>query len=104
MPVIDLHAHLTPRCLIQSLRTGDLLHGIDPAVIARGMLRSISMDDRIADMERYGVDIQVVSCEPQMYCYQFAALNALAVHRDCNDEVAALVRDHPDRFAGLAIL
>jgi aminocarboxymuconate-semialdehyde decarboxylase len=104
MPVIDLHAHMTPACLIQALRTGDLVHGIDPAAIARGMLRSISADDRLADMDRCGIDAQVVSCEPQMYCYQFAAADALAVHRDCNDEVAALVRDHPNRFAGLAIL
>lgn len=104
MATIDLHAHLTPRCMTDALRSGGLLHGLDPATFARGLLRPIDTSRRLADMDRYGVDVQVVSAEPQMYCYQFDGPAALAIHRDCNDEVAALAGQRPDRFAGLAIV
>lgn len=104
MATIDMHAHLTPSCLTDALRAGKLLHGLDPAGFARGMLRPISTQQRLADMERYGVEMQVVSPEPQMYCYQFETAAALAIHRDCNDEVAELVSGRPDRFGGLAIV
>jgi aminocarboxymuconate-semialdehyde decarboxylase len=104
MATIDLHAHLSPACMTDALRVGDLLHGIDPATFARGLLRPISTSARLADMDRYGVDVQVISTEPQMYCYQFDVSAALAIHRECNEEVASLVAEHPDRFAGLAIL
>lgn len=104
MPSIDIHAHLTPRCLIDSLTRGTTLHGIDPRPIARGQLRSISVDERITDMDRYGIDVQVVSTEPQMYGYQFDVATTSKINRECNDEVAELVRDRPQRLAGLAIV
>jgi len=56
-------------------------------------------------MERMGVDVHVVSCEPQIYCYtQYDAASVLPVHRLCNDEVHQMGLDHPDRFSGLAML
>lgn len=104
MPTIDLHAHLTPRCMLDALQTGDKLHGLEPRAFARGQLRPLSTADRLRDMDRYGVDVQVVSPEPQMYCYDASPASAVPLHRECNDEIAALVQDRPDRFAGLAIL
>jgi aminocarboxymuconate-semialdehyde decarboxylase len=55
-------------------------------------------------MDRLGVDMQVVSAEPQMYGYQYPLEPALAIIRECNDEVYDLTIHRPDRFAGLAIL
>lgn len=104
MATIDMHAHLTPACMTDALAAGALLHGVDPATFARGLLRQISTGERLADMDRYGVDVQVVSAEPQMYGYEFGVTTAQAIHRECNDEVAALVASHPDRFSGLAIV
>jgi aminocarboxymuconate-semialdehyde decarboxylase len=104
MSTIDLHAHLTPTCMTEALRLGESLHGLDPSTFARGQLRSISTAERLADMDRLGVDVQVVSTEPQMYGYQFAVESTLAIHQECNDEVAAMVAARPDRFAGLAIV
>ncbi len=101
---IDVHAHLTPQVLIRAKAAGRSLHGVDPNEIARGQGRSITIDERVADMERLGEDIQVVSAEPQMYCYQYDSSAATAIHRDCNDEVAEHVRARPDRFKGFAIL
>ena len=101
---IDVHAHLTPQVLIRAKDAGRSLHGIDPTEIARGQGRSITIDERVADMDRLGEDIQVISAEPQMYCYQYGSSAAAAIHRECNDEVAEHVRARPDRFKGFAIL
>lgn len=104
VPTIDVHAHLTPRCLLRAKAAGTSLHGIDPAAIARGQGRSITLEARIADMDALGVDVQVVSAEPQMYCYQFGADAAAAVHRECNEEIREMVLARPDRFRGLAVV
>lgn len=101
---IDIHAHLTPRSLIRAKAAGRSLHGVDPNEIARGQGRSIAIDARVADMDRLGEDVQVISAEPQMYCYQYDSSAAAAIHRECNDEVAEHVRARPDRFRGFAIL
>jgi aminocarboxymuconate-semialdehyde decarboxylase len=104
MRTIDLHAHLTPHCLLESLRTGTPLHGIDANSIARGLGRDITIDDRLAHMDRIGVDVQVVSSEPQMYGYDLPVDTAAAIGRDCNDEIGDMISSRPDRFTGLAIL
>ena len=104
MATIDIHAHLTPQNLLRAKRAGVELHGIDPEKIARGQLKDISIDERVADMDRLGVDVQVVSAEPQMYCYQYPAEQAIPLHRETNDEVHSYTVGRPDRFDGLAIL
>jgi aminocarboxymuconate-semialdehyde decarboxylase len=104
MRTIDVHAHFTPRNLLRAKSRGTDLHGIPPADIARGQLLDLGPERRKADMDRLGVDVQVVSAEPQMYCYQYEAAAALAIHRECNDEAHDLTTGDPDRFTGLAIL
>jgi aminocarboxymuconate-semialdehyde decarboxylase len=101
---IDIHAHLTPHNLLAAKRDGRTLHGIDPETIARGQGLDIDVGRRLADMDRLGVDIQVVSAEPQMYCYQHPVERARSIHQEANDEVHQLQIDRPDRFRGLAIV
>jgi len=56
---------------------------------------------RLRDMEASGIDLQVVSLtSPGVQV--FDAATAVAVARDANDELAAAVAAHPDRYAGLA--
>jgi predicted TIM-barrel fold metal-dependent hydrolase len=58
---------------------------------------------RIADMDEAGIDMQVLS----LASMGFDALDpatATLLARDVNDELAAAVRAHPDRFAGFALL
>jgi aminocarboxymuconate-semialdehyde decarboxylase len=104
MRTIDIHAHLTPHCLLRARSNGTALHGIDPNEFARGRLRDISPEQRIADMDRLGVDVHVVSCEPQMYLYEHDVSSVAPLHRECNDEVHAMSVAYPDRLSGLAIL
>jgi len=104
MRTIDLHAHVTPRCLIEAKAAGTRLHGIEPSEIARGLGRAITPAQRVADLDRLCIDRQVVSAEPQVYCYQYPASSAAAIHRECNDEIHGMTTEHPDRFSGLAVL
>jgi aminocarboxymuconate-semialdehyde decarboxylase len=60
-----------------------------------------SLEERLADMDRMGVDIQAVSIAPyQMYYWAEPAIG-LDVARLINDELAETVGMHPDRLIGL---
>jgi predicted TIM-barrel fold metal-dependent hydrolase len=58
---------------------------------------------RIADMDKSGIDLQVLS----LAAMGFDALDAdtaSSLARDINDELAEAVRSHPERFGGFATL
>lgn len=56
---------------------------------------------RITDMDRDGIDIQVVSLvSPGIQVFEPDVAVKLA--KKYNDELAALVKEHPERFVGLA--
>jgi predicted TIM-barrel fold metal-dependent hydrolase len=58
---------------------------------------------RIAAMDEAGVDLQVLSLAAMGFDGLDSA-TATSLARDINDELAAAVKAHPDRFAGLATL
>ncbi len=59
--------------------------------------------NRIAEMDAAGVDIQVLSLNSPG-AEQLEAGEAIAVARETNDALAAAIRQHPQRFAGFAAL
>ncbi len=59
---------------------------------------------RLEECDRMGVDVQVLSTVPVMFCYWAQAKDTLDLARRLNDHVAATVRDHPKRFVGLGTL
>lgn len=60
-----------------------------------------SIEHRLSDMDRMGVDIQVVSLAPyQIYTWAAPDL-AEEVSRLSNDDLALAISPHPDRFIGL---
>jgi 2,3-dihydroxybenzoate decarboxylase len=58
---------------------------------------------RIADMDSCGIDVQILSLtSPGVQI--FAADMATGLARSANDELAAAIAAHPDRYAGLAAI
>lgn len=60
------------------------------------------LDERLADMDAMGVDIQVVSVSPTQYCYWADEELSLALVRTANDALAEACAANPKRLLGLA--
>ncbi len=58
---------------------------------------------RIADIDRDGIDMQVLSLSSPG-CEQFGAAEGMAQSKKINEELSQVVEKHPDRFIGLAAL
>jgi aminocarboxymuconate-semialdehyde decarboxylase len=63
-----------------------------------------TVEAKLADMDRLGIDVQVLSPAPPQYYYWADPELGLATARLINDRIAGTVAAHPDRFAGLATL
>jgi aminocarboxymuconate-semialdehyde decarboxylase len=59
---------------------------------------------RLEECDRHGVDVQVLSTLPVMFCYWARAKDTLDLARILNDHIAATVLAHPKRFVGLGTL
>ena len=100
MRSIDIHAHLTPQCVIQATREGRDWHGLKPGEMRIGPRNSWTPQQRLNDMDSLGVDVHVVSTFGQFYFYDREPRVTAAMHREVNDEVHQMTVDHPDRFKG----
>jgi len=104
MPVIDMHAHVTPERYKTAIAERGEWYGLDeqPGELGFGKF-DISVRDRLAEMDELGVDMQLVT--PTVGFNQY--FNELGItkqiHRECNDEIGEMVAEHPTRFAGLGI-
>jgi aminocarboxymuconate-semialdehyde decarboxylase len=104
-PVIDVHAHVTPQRFQRAVLAGELWHGLGPD---EGELDNPKNrwgpERRVEDMDHLGVDVQLISPTDCFYQYRLPSDTTAAIAADCNDEIAEMVRDRPDRFMGLGIL
>lgn len=62
------------------------------------------LDQRLRDMDTVGVDVHVLSATPQTYMYGQEAAVGVAASIIQNDQMAAHIKAHPDRFMGIATL
>lgn len=113
-PVIDLHCHRECRPVMDrmhaeaeragqiSLQQGsELTKKVSKAQLVELRPKMDSIDERLADMDRMGVDVQALSIAPyQMYNWAEPELGR-DVAREINDEMAETIAGHPDRFVGL---
>lgn len=60
-----------------------------------------SLEKRLEDMEREGIDIQVLSPIPVTFSYWSDPLHGLELAKFQNDFIASCVAKYPDRFLGL---
>ena len=118
MRTIDIHAHFMPQSMWQTLESGhnwyDVSYqeqngagftvnhsGRDKVPLPK---MRFSMEERIQDMDDQGVDVQVISVAAPLYSYHLPPGPGLQLAQEVNDEIAAMVRQRPDRFAGMATL
>src|SRR5918995_5634846 len=62
------------------------------------------LERRLHDMERAKYDRQLLSVLPQTVAYDEEPALALALSQIQNNHIAALVKQHPDRFVGLGMV
>jgi aminocarboxymuconate-semialdehyde decarboxylase len=102
---IDIHAHVTPQSFFRAIEAGKDWHGIRSSEQAMLVPKTRwTPEERLADMNSLGVDVQVLSTNATFYNYDKDARTVTAMARECNDQVAQMVKDYPDRFAGFCIL
>lgn len=115
--VVDFHAHMSvpeaaalakphfnpsldPHARFTSPQSAKINH--DLADTLRPRLTTV--EAKLADMDRMGVDVQLLSPAPPQYYYWAEPDLGLATSRLINDTIAETVAANPERFAGLATL
>ena len=118
MRTIDVHAHVVPQSLWRAAEAGVPWHGFrhEPGeglgtVMGNGKRTQfnspkvrLTPEERLLDMDAQGVDVQVLSIHTPFFGYHLPKDVGLALAREVNDEIAAMTRQWPRRFAGLATL
>jgi aminocarboxymuconate-semialdehyde decarboxylase len=110
---LDLHTHFYPPVFFDRIKQHgrEFSFGTDPAgrtIITYGGARFFGitppMTDpakRLADMDRVGIDVEVISLSTPNVFFAEAARQA-AVAREVNDAYAELIARYPSRFKGFA--
>ena len=112
--VVDIHCHLgipAADAIVQAKYPGPP-PGINDFTSAKTMEvnraqfgaigRTLNtLDTRLADMDRLGVDVQAMSPSPGQYFYFTDAEIGRAAARAVNDGMAQAVAQHPDRLVGM---
>ncbi|MFM0281291.1 amidohydrolase family protein [Paraburkholderia sediminicola] len=111
---VDVHAHFVDRTYLNELTR---LHGLRaiPGAAGQTLLRKgdttftwfrdsfFDLDGRLRDMDRYGIDIRILSLSTPSV-YDWPVITQVLMARFVNDSLAKICAAHPDRFLGLATL
>ena len=112
---VDLHAHILPKTWPDlAERYGDprwpILEHLDPCsariMVGGELFRAVTdqlyeSERRIADMDRTGIERQVLSTVPVMFSYWADPKDTRELGHYLNDHIAGVVAAHPDRFDAL---
>ena len=107
MRTIDIHAHITPVGFVEASGRGEAWHGMPPDAmnIHRNNPKTYwTPEERLADMNSLGVDVQVLSTNAYFYNYEGDPTTVPTMAAAANEYVAEVVKDRPDRFSGFSTL
>lgn len=116
MRTIDVHAHVVPGGAWRAADAGREWHGYrhEPGEGHGTFLGDgkrfgftspkvrFTPEERLRDMDAQGVDVQVLSIHTPFFGYHLDVAQGRALAREVNEEIAAMTRQWPRRFAGLA--
>jgi aminocarboxymuconate-semialdehyde decarboxylase len=111
---IDIHCHvLTPEAEEMVKGAGltdwqprmthanELTRQVNREQAERNRVQFSSVEKRLADMDRMGIDIQAITPSPAQTYYSAEPDLGIATARVINDNLADICAKHPDRFVGL---
>ena len=112
---IDIHAHYLPRDWPDLARkygdvrfpvihhTEDGRHRIykDGRFFREIWSKTWDAKERMDDYARFGVQVQVISTVPVMFCYWAKPHHALELHQALNNHMAESCRTYPRNYAGI---
>lgn len=115
--VVDVHCHyLNPEVAAKYAHLQPGKHDAT-AVYATDLSRQVNMKQiqergakfkqveiRLKDMDRMGIDIQVLSPAPIQYFYFTEPVLGAQISRDINESIATVVAQRPDRFVGMGTI
>lgn len=115
---IDLHTHIMPSSLPDLAamssaypwpdfrpsadNSGDIDMYVGGNHFRRVQPNCYDATTRITEMDAAGVDVQVLSTVPLLFCYDAPLAPAVVLARALNDHIAEITHKFPERFVGLA--
>lgn len=115
MPTIDIHSHVIPPSIVESIEADP--EGFSARIEGKGKERRVVHDQgytyplfeefvdpavKLQVMDRKGLDLSVLSPPPPLFYYWADARTGADIARLVNDGIAELVSANPDRFRGMA--
>lgn len=104
--IIDVHCHCTLMRFQRAVLTeGTNWYGMTSADGELGNIRNRwDVPRRIEAMDELRIDVQLVSPTDVFYQYHQRPEVTERIAQEANEEIAGMVRDHPERFMGLGTL
>ena len=103
--IIDVHTHLTPNCFIENIQRNGVWYGLTEEDGELDNPKNLwTPKQRMAEMDRLGLDSQMVSPTDVFYQYNQEPEVTAKIAHECNTEISGLVEKHPQRFVGLGTL
>jgi aminocarboxymuconate-semialdehyde decarboxylase len=103
--IVDVHVHLTPHRFSRVALTGRKWYGMTSDDGELDNPKNLwTTEHRIDEMNRIGLDTQLVSPTDVFYQYDKDPEVTAQIAVECNEEISELTKDYPSRFKGLGTL